>query len=102
VVNFLGVSAPPSPQRSRRRFFKGIHFSKNVLGILAPPPDRGNPAMAAASPGRSWFLAGEFGPIAMLARFPIATREVEQMYVGGGILGTVVIVLIVLFLVGRI
>jgi hypothetical protein len=38
----------------------------------------------------------------MLARSPIATREAERMYVGGGIVGTVVIVLIVLFLVGRI
>jgi hypothetical protein len=36
------------------------------------------------------------------ARFLTATCEEEQMYLGTGVVGTVVIVLIVLFLVGRI
>jgi hypothetical protein len=40
--------------------------------------------------------------ITALARFLIATREDEQMYLGGGVVGIVVVVLIVLFLVGRI
>jgi hypothetical protein len=39
--------------------------------------------------------------MALLARSPGATREVEQMFIGGGVVGTVVIVLLVLFLLGR-
>jgi Protein of unknown function (DUF3309) len=38
----------------------------------------------------------------MLARCLTVTREAKQMYLGGGVVGIVVIVLIVLFLVGRI
>jgi hypothetical protein len=38
----------------------------------------------------------------VLAHYLIATREAEQMYIGGGLVGIVVVVLIVLFLVGRI
>jgi len=34
--------------------------------------------------------------------FPVATCEVEQMYIGGGVVGTVVVVLVILFLMGRI
>jgi hypothetical protein len=33
---------------------------------------------------------------------PIVTRKVKQMYVGGGIVGTIVIVLLVLLVMGRI
>ena len=40
--------------------------------------------------------------IVALARSLIATREEKQMYLGGGVVGIVVVVLIVLFLVGRI
>jgi hypothetical protein len=58
--------------------------------------------------GRS-FLAGilgearaNSGPMTMLARYLAVVREEKQMYLGGGVVGIVVIVLIVLFLVGRI
>jgi hypothetical protein len=38
----------------------------------------------------------------MLARSIITTREAEHMYIGGGLVGTVLVVLLVLFLLGRI
>jgi O-antigen ligase len=38
----------------------------------------------------------------MLVHSQLVTREAKQMYFGGGIVGTVLIVLIVLFLVGRV
>lgn len=39
---------------------------------------------------------------ARFGAFPTGTREAEKMYIGGGVVGTVVIVLLVLFLMGRI
>jgi len=38
----------------------------------------------------------------VVGAFSCATREEEYMYIGGGLVGTVVIVLLILFLMGRI
>jgi hypothetical protein len=54
--------------------------------------------------GVKYFLAfgDKFEPMTPLARYLAGTREVEQMYIGGGLVGVVLVVLVVLFLVGRI
>ena len=44
----------------------------------------------------------ESGAMSTVGAFPSATREAEYMYIGGGLVGTVVIVLLILFLMGRI
>jgi hypothetical protein len=44
----------------------------------------------------------KFGANSAARTFPIETCKAEKMYIGGGIVGTVVLVLVVLFLVGRI
>jgi tRNA pseudouridine-54 N-methylase len=41
------------------------------------------------------------GPLTLLARCVHTTHEAEQMYIGGGLVGTVLIVLLVLFVMGR-
>jgi Protein of unknown function (DUF3309) len=41
------------------------------------------------------------GSFARVARYGMATSKEKKMYIGGGLVGTVLVVLLVLFVLGR-
>ena len=56
--------------------------------------------LVAAVPGQDPFVSSN-GSFALVVRYQVTVSKENKMYIGGGLVGTVLVVLLVLFVLGR-
>ena len=57
--------------------------------------------MRAGSPAKTPLISRN-GSFALMARYEITVSKEKKMYIGGGLVGTVLVVILILFVLGRI